>query len=170
MDIRPATADDVPAVLPMVNAIAALHERWDPAKFGYLPNPASMYRGWLSARAEDDRSVFLVADRGEGKLAGFLIATVERELPIYRLAQFGFIHDIWVDPDYRHESVGRRLVLTAIERFRQLGMKQVRCDTAAANDPARGLMKSCGMRPSVVEMLVELPPDANPGQSDSGAV
>lgn len=157
MDIRPATAADVPAVLPMVDAIAALHERWDPAKFGYRPDPAAMYRNWLSSRADDGRSVFLVADRGEGKLAGFLIATVERELPIYRLAEYGFIHDIWVEPDYRHEGVGRRLVLTAIERFAQLGMRQVRCDTAAANQPARALMQSCGMRPSVTEMLVELP-------------
>ena len=162
MDIRPATPQDVPAVLPMVNAVAALHEQWDPAKFGYKPNPAAMYRTWLTSRADDNRSVFLVADRGGAQIAGFLIATVEREIPIYRLTEYGFIHDIWVDPDYRHEGIGRRLVLTAIERFRELGMTQVRCDTAAANDSARALMQSCGMRPSVIEMLIELPPTTPP--------
>jgi hypothetical protein len=45
MEIRPAKPDDVPAVLPMVSKIAALHERWDPAKFGYIPHPDHMYRG-----------------------------------------------------------------------------------------------------------------------------
>ena len=110
MDIRPATVDDVPDVLPMVAAIAALHRRWDPAKFGYKPHPEQMYRGWLTGRVGDDRAVFLVAEReasgGEGRLVGFLIGTVERELPIYTLAEYGFVHDVWVEPDYRHE--GRR--------------------------------------------------------------
>jgi ribosomal protein S18 acetylase RimI-like enzyme len=155
MEIRPARVEDVPAVLPMVAAIAALHESWDSAKFGYKDHPEEMYRGWLTARANDPHSVFLVADR-DGKLAGFLIGTLESEIPIYRLAEYGFIHDIWVEPTYRNEGIARQLVMLAIEKFRDLGMKQVRGDTAAANDAARGLLKSCGMRASTVEMLIEL--------------
>ncbi len=156
MEIRPATASDVPAVLSMVAAIAALHESWDPAKFGYRAHPEEMYRRWLGARAIDPRSVFLVAVR-ENRPVAFLIATAEEEIPIYRLREFGFIHDIWVEPEYRHEGLGRQLVMSAIARFGEMGMKQVRCDTAAANEPARALMRSCGMRPSTTEMLIELP-------------
>ena len=155
MFYRPATPADVPAVLPMVAAIAALHESWDPAKFGYRPHPERMYHNWLTGRATDPRSVFLVAVRDD-KPVGFLIATVETEIPIYRLTEFGFIHDIWVEPAYRHEGVARQLVMLTIERFRDLGVKQVRADTAAVNDPARGLLQSCGMRPSTTEMLIEL--------------
>jgi GNAT superfamily N-acetyltransferase len=155
MEIRPANPEDVPGVLPMVARIAALHQQWDPAKFGYKDHPEQMYRGWLTARAGDPRSVFLVADR-DGKPVGFLIATIEDEIPIYRLSEFGFIHDIWVEPEYRNEGIGRQLVMLAIEKFRHLGVKQVRGDTAAANDPARGLLESCGMRPSTTEMLIEL--------------
>jgi RimJ/RimL family protein N-acetyltransferase len=155
MDIRPATPEDVPAVLPMVAKLAALHESWDPAKFGYRDHPEEMYRGWLRTRATDPRSVFLVAQR-EDRIVGFLIATVESEIPIYRLKEFGFIHDIWVEPEYRNEGVARQLVMLAIERFRAIGVKQVRADTATANEPARGLMRACGMRPSTTEMLIEL--------------
>jgi ribosomal protein S18 acetylase RimI-like enzyme len=98
----------------------------------------------------------IAADR-EGKLAGFLVGTIETEIPIYRLSEFGFIHDIWVEPEYRNEGIARQLVMLAIEKFRDLGMKQVRGDTAAANEPARNLLKSCGMRPSITEMLIEIP-------------
>jgi ribosomal protein S18 acetylase RimI-like enzyme len=153
MDIRPATVSDVPGVLPMVAKIAALHETWDSAKFGYKPHPEEMYRNWLTSRAGDPRSVFLVAER-EQRLVGFLIATVETEIPIYRLKEFGFIHDIWVEPEYRNEGIARQLVMLAIEKFGGMGLKQVRGDTAFANDPARGLLKSCGMRPSTIEMLI----------------
>ena len=156
MEIRTANPQDVPTVLPMVAEIAALHEQWDPAKFGYKNHPEEMYRGWLTARANDPRSVFLVGQRDE-KILAFLIATVEAEIPIYRLKEYGFIHDIWVEPGYRNEGIARQLVMLAIEKFRDLGMKQVRGDTAAANDVARGLLSSCGMRPSTTEMLIELP-------------
>ncbi len=155
MEIRHATPDDVPGVLPMVRKIAELHEGWDPAKFGYKNHPEEMYRSWLASRAIDARSVFLVADR-DSTLIGFLIATVEKEIPIYRLTEFGFIHDIWVEPSYRNEGIARQLVMLAIEKFRDMGAKQVRGDTAAANDAARGLLASCGMRPSITEMLIEL--------------
>jgi ribosomal protein S18 acetylase RimI-like enzyme len=155
MIIRPATPEDVPHVLPMVAAIAQLHESWDPAKYGYRPSPQEMYRGWLASRARDRQSVFLVAEP-ESKLVGFIVGTIEREIPIYRVERFGFIHDLWVEPDYRHEGIGRQMTMLAVEKFRELGVPQVRCDTAWLNEPARKLFESCGFRPSIVEMLLEI--------------
>ena len=76
--------------------------------------------------------------------------------PVKPAKQFGFIHDSWVEPEYRNEGIGRQLVMVAIERFRAIGVKQVRGDTAAANVIARGLLESCGFRPSATEMLLEL--------------
>jgi ribosomal protein S18 acetylase RimI-like enzyme len=155
MQIRPAVPGDVPAVLPMVAKICALHESWDPAKYGFVEHPERMYARWLPSRADDPRAVFLVADAGD-RLAAFLIGTVETEIPIYRLKEFGFIHDLWVEEEYRHEGVGRQLVMAAVQRFHELGVKQMRLDTADANEAARKLFQSCGFRTSVVEMLMEL--------------
>jgi ribosomal protein S18 acetylase RimI-like enzyme len=163
MNFRPATPADVLAVLPMVQRICAFHEALDPAKYGFVPNILERYRPWLSERAADPRSVFLVAEREMAganagpALVGFLVATTEREIPIYRLAEYGFIHDLWVEPPYRHEGLARQLVMLTIERFGELGVKQIRLDTAAANDAARALFTACGFRPSTVEMLYEVP-------------
>lgn len=162
MEIRPATAADVPFVLPMVERLAALHERWDPARYDYQPDPAERYRRWLAARAGDANAVFLVADH-ERILAdvpfvvAFLIGTVEANIPIYRTPRYGFVHDLWVEPDYRNEGLGRQLTMRAIERFRDLGMTQVRLETAGCNEPARKLFASCGFRVATNEMLVEIP-------------
>jgi ribosomal protein S18 acetylase RimI-like enzyme len=155
MTIRPATSADVPQVIPMVARIAELHESWDSDKYGYKPNVAQMYRGWMTTRADDPRSVFLVAER-EDRLVAFLIGTVEKEIPIYRLEQFGFIHDLWVEPNYRNEGIARQMTMLAIEKFRAIGVKQIRLDTHAKNDAARALFASCGFRPSVTEMLLEM--------------
>jgi ribosomal protein S18 acetylase RimI-like enzyme len=155
MEIRPATAADVPGVLPMVAKTCALHEKWDPAKYSFLPHPEQRYSRWLTARADDPRSVFLVAVREDRPIA-FLIAAIEDEIPIYRLRQFGFIHDLWVEEEYRHEGIARQMVMLAVERFKSIGVPQIRLDTAAPNDVARKLFTACGFRPSTTEMLLEL--------------
>ncbi|MBD2167077.1 GNAT family N-acetyltransferase [Calothrix membranacea FACHB-236] len=155
MLIRPATPADVPKVLPMVAKICALHEAWDSAKYGFLPHPEQRYQNWLGRLANSDSSVFLVAE-AEENLVAFLVATVEREIPIYRLKEFAFIHDIWVEPDYRQQGVARQMVIQAVERFEKMGIKQIRLDTAAINEAARRLFASCGFRISTIEMLMEL--------------
>jgi ribosomal protein S18 acetylase RimI-like enzyme len=156
MTIRAATPEDVPAVLSMVQQLAALHEGWDPQRFDYKPNAAGMYDQWLRVRATDARSVFLVAQRQA--LVGFLVGTVDETIRIYRLKQVGFIHDLWVEPDYRHEGIARQMTMLAIERFREMGVRQIRLETAAKNEAARKLFESCGFRTSSVEMLLEMQP------------
>jgi ribosomal protein S18 acetylase RimI-like enzyme len=156
MDIRHATPEDVPAVLPMVRKVCAFHESLDPAKYGFRGDPGRMYDRWLVGRARDPRSVFLVAEAEPGRLVAFLVGSVEEEIPIYRLKEFGFIHDLWVEEKYRNEGTARQMVTLAVERFREIGVRQVRLDAAWANDPARKLFAACGFRPSVVEMLTEL--------------
>ncbi|BAY61882.1 acetyltransferase, GNAT family protein [Calothrix brevissima NIES-22] len=162
MQIRNATPADVPKVLPMVAKICALHDAWDSAKYGFLPNPEQRYQNWLGRLANSDgvanassvRSVFLVTE-DEENLVAFLVATVEREIPIYRLQEYAFIHDIWVEPEYRQKRVAKQMVMQAVERFEQMGVKQIRLDTAAINEAARKLFTSCGFRISTIEMLME---------------
>lgn len=157
MQIRPAEVTDVSAVLPMVTSICALHETWDSAKYGFLPNLQQRYQQWLTAQAKNDKSVFLVAeDPQTRRLGAFLIGTVEREIPIYRLREFGFIHDLWVEPQYRHVGVAKQMVMLAIEHFQRLGVQQIRLDTAAVNEAGRKLFSACGFRFSTIEMLIEL--------------
>lgn len=155
IEVRPARPEDVEQVLPMVQRLADAHCDWDPGKYPYKTGVGEMYRAWLTARADDPRSVFLVALRGE-RIVAFLVGTVEREIPIYTIAEYGFIHDLFVDEGYRNEGVARQMVMLAIERFGEMGVSQVRLDTAANNEVARSLFRACGFRPSAIEMLVEL--------------
>jgi ribosomal protein S18 acetylase RimI-like enzyme len=162
MLIRPATPVDVPAVLPMVGKLAVLHEKWDPARYDYKPNTAEMYRKWLATRATDSKnSVFLVAEHDKllvdvPILVGFIVGTVEKPIPIYRIDRFGFIHDLWVEEDYRNEGIARQMTMLAMEKFRDMGVHQIRLETAAANEPARKLFASCGFRDCATEMLIEM--------------
>ncbi|MBX3388534.1 MAG: GNAT family N-acetyltransferase [Phycisphaeraceae bacterium] len=153
--VRDATDADVPAILPMVRAICAMHESLDPARYAMRPNVAMMYESWLPERIADPESALLVVEQ-DSKIAGFLVATTERSIPIYRLARFGFIHDVWVEPHARGKGLGKLLALRAIEKFRRIGVEQIRLETAAQNPAARKLFESCGFCVATIDMLLEL--------------
>jgi ribosomal protein S18 acetylase RimI-like enzyme len=156
MTIRPAALGDVPAVLPLVRKISDLHQQWDAERFGLRGDPAESYDGWLRRRAEDPRGVFLVAESDDRQIVGYLVGTIESEIPIYWMPECGWIHDLWVDESYRHEGLGRQMAMLAIERFAALGVRQIRLQTASANDAGRKLFESCGFRACTVEMLLPL--------------
>lgn len=156
MLVRPATAADVPAILPMVRALCAMHRAMDPDKYNFLPDIEDRYARWLPHRAADSRSVFLTAAAPQP--VAFLVATIEPEIPIYTTREFAFIHDVWVERTHRAQGIARHLVDAAVARFSELGVKQVRLDTARANESARRLFASCGFRESSTEMLRVISP------------
>ena len=92
-----------------------MHESWDPAKYGFLEHPEKRYKWWPYQQVDDPHCVFLVAQSDE--IVTFLIATIEQEIPIYRLKEFGFIHDVWVEEEYRHEGIARQLTMLAMGRY-----------------------------------------------------
>ncbi|QOV89955.1 GNAT family N-acetyltransferase [Humisphaera borealis] len=162
MTIRDATADDIPAILPLVRKVAAFMQDRDPHKYTIEGDVGERYRNWLGGQIASGRSAILIADAAgrddPPAIVGMLIGTVDREIPIYRLKEYGFINDLWVDETYRNEGVARQLVTEAIERFTRLGVEQIRLDVLLTNEPARKLFETCGFRPSVMEMLLPIEP------------
>lgn len=154
--IRPATAADVPAVLPMVQAVCDFHRELEPARYDFVPDIALRYASWLPRRAVDPQSVFLVAEDPGSELLGFIVGEVLDEIPIYTVKRYGFIHDLWTQPAARRRGVGRALVAGAVDRFQQLGVPQVRGDTAAANDTARALVAQLGFAATTLQVLKTL--------------
>jgi ribosomal protein S18 acetylase RimI-like enzyme len=165
LTFRRGTPQDVPALIPMVVEQYALHQQWDPEKFTPRPGFETGYSRWLADRAQDPRSVLYVAEAEPASVVGFIVATIESEIPIYLNRHYGFIHELYVLPDYRNEGAARQLVLLAVESLRSLGVDQVRCETASKNGPARNLFLRCGFRESTVTYLFTAP--TAPGSSAS---
>ena len=59
--------------------------------------------------AEDARATLLVAEE-EGRIVGFLYATIEKDLPIYLHDEFALVQEWWVDPPSRGRGIGRALL------------------------------------------------------------
>ena len=162
--IRAGTLEDIPAVLPMVQAICDMHAAMDPDRYSFVPDITSRYATWLPKRIADAGSVFLVAESQPQTsitppaphIVAFLIAETLDEIPIYLTKRYGFIHDLWVQPTYRRQGIAQALTRECIARFRAMQLTQVRLDTAAANDSARTLFASLGFHASSTQMLHSL--------------
>ena len=155
MTIRPGTAEDIPAVLPLVAKTIAFHEELDPARFGAAPQAHRRYDGWMRRTAGNEDGAFFVAEDG-GQVIGFVLGQIQEEYAMYRTGRYGMVHDLWVEPEHRRKGLAKALMLAALDHFRRAGIGQVRLDSAAGNGAAQRLFAECGFRPSVTEMLTEL--------------
>jgi L-amino acid N-acyltransferase YncA len=154
MNIREATTADTEAVGPLILKCLAQHEAWDSIRYGLAPDVAGEYRRWFGRLAEDPRTTILVAE-ADGRMAGYLVATVHRDRPIYRTGDYVVIHDLWVE-DSSGEA-GRDLLNSAAKRFAASGVTQLRAATAASNEKTRKLLEACGFRVCQIDLLMELP-------------
>jgi GNAT superfamily N-acetyltransferase len=154
VQVRSATSDDVPQVLPLVRALCDLHQRHDPERFKVRDDVLDRYARWLPERAVDPRSVFLVAEvEGVHGIAGFTVCTIEPEVPIFWIPESAWMHDLYVVPEARRHGVARALTREVIARYETQGVKQIRLHTGSFNDAARTAFAAEGFRPCVVEML-----------------
>jgi ribosomal protein S18 acetylase RimI-like enzyme len=153
MEFRRATSDDLEAVLALVGKGVAFHEALDADRFGAKPDILKGYGRWLAQRIVDPRSCVLVTTNDCGTVVAMLIASVEQAIPIYRVTEFGYVHELWVEDAYRNEGIARQLVAMTIEHFITIGVEQIRLETAAQNDAARKLFEQSGFRVATVDML-----------------
>lgn len=157
MNFRPAIAEDIAHLLPMLVDHYALHTAWDGARYAVQPGFEVGYGRWMTARTTDPSSVFLVATPEDSDTPiGFLLATTERELPLYTLKTYGFVQDVYVAPAYRNEGIARQLVALAVEAFKEQGVTQIRADVAHPNVPAQNLFARASFRSSSTTYLLEL--------------
>nr|WP_286194473.1 GNAT family N-acetyltransferase [Synechococcus sp. CCY 0621] len=67
-----------------------------------------------------------------------------------------WLHDIYVDPQARSGGIGRRLLEAAKEVALALGSTSLMLSASTHNAAARQLFERSGLRPTMVEMRIEL--------------
>ena len=121
MFIRFATEGDLNGILEIERLSFPIRKRWDRSDF---------------KQALSD--LFLVS--GEEEISGFLIACcreIERRAVILRIA---------VHPDYRSRGIATMLIEAAIEKFREMEIREVELDVDIVKRGAKQLYEKVGFR------------------------
>ena len=115
--------------MPMMRQHRLRQEAFDPVLYAPHPDAEARFRRWIGKVIEDPRATLLVAE-DEAQLVGFLYATVEKELPIFRHEEFALVHEWWVEPAFRDRGAGEALIERAAAEFSLAGVRQLRVRSA----------------------------------------
>ncbi len=156
VSIRPARADDAPALGRMGGALVRLHHAYDAQRFmAPAQDVESGYQWWLSKELKRQGAVVLVAER-DGAVVGYVYATVEGRDWNALLDAHGELHDVWVEEAARGSGVAGLLLEELVRRLRARGVPRIILMSASRNEAAQRLFAKHGWRPTMVEMTREV--------------
>ena len=81
-----------------------------------------------------DTQLVVVADAGDGNLAGFLEASIRPFVEDCESDNVGYLEGWFVDPEYRRRGLGRALVTSAEEWARGKGSTEMASDAEIGNE------------------------------------
>ena len=145
MEIRSARASDRGAILSLWLDLIEHHRRLDP---GYPSLPGARERLLAEiARGLRMNSCCIGMAEAEGKPIGFVFAEVCRsDRPAQAGAGESWIHELYVDPDWRQRGVGDALVKHADAFFRERGVDSLSVRVEVANQDATRFWAARGFR------------------------
>lgn len=148
-DIRPATADDLPRIEQIYDAIHTA-EKTGAASVGWA---RGVYPTRATAQAAlDDGALFVLTDGGALVAAGRID---QAQVPVYAQVPWQYaappeqvlvLHTLVVDPAVAGHGCGTQFVRFYEQRARALGCPELRIDTNAKNANARRLYAYLGYR------------------------
>jgi ribosomal protein S18 acetylase RimI-like enzyme len=153
--IRPAEALDLAALAEFGLALAKTHVEIDDCRFVPPDGGADAFLEFFKGELERPESILLIAE-DEMTPVGYAFVRME-PASIEALSEpSAWLHDVYVDPQFRGRGAGRQLVLMAIESAQQLGSSSLMLGVSPANKEARQLYERLGFRATMIEMRLDL--------------
>jgi GNAT superfamily N-acetyltransferase len=132
--IRPATADDVPAILGLVRDLADYERARDEAR----ATEAQVRDALFGERP----SVFCDVAEVDGEVVGFAVWFLSFSTWLGRHGIY--LEDLFVRPDYRRAGIGRALLVRLAQRCVEQGYGRLEWSVLDWNEPAIGFYRALG--------------------------
>ncbi|HEX8172516.1 MAG TPA: GNAT family N-acetyltransferase [Thermoanaerobaculia bacterium] len=157
MNIRPAERRDLPAAGRLGAMLMQTHYAFDPQRFLAADDGAARgYASFLGRMLGSPDACFLVAEREDGEVVGYIYAALEPLSWKELRGPAGFIHDVAVREDARRSGAATLLMDAALAWLRERGAPRVILWTAAPNVAAQSLFRRLGFRDTMLELTMEL--------------
>jgi ribosomal protein S18 acetylase RimI-like enzyme len=162
--IRPATEDDLPALMGLFYELARFQESWRV----FTPRPDvrdEMQRRYRADLADPD--AFLVVAEQDGLVVGMASghlhkpSTFSDELAVE-------LGSVYVQPEYRGRGVAAALTADVAEFARERAVKRVTLKTFAQNEEALQAWQRLGFEPRMIQMTASVERLRGADRPDSG--
>ncbi len=156
IEIRDAGRDDLETILRLWWRLLREHHERDGFYYDLIAEKEFRIR-YLEhvAEAMDHPESFVLIGELDGAAAGFILCSVLKRLPIYRIPMTGQVESIAVEPSARGRGLGRALLKEALARFETIGFDLVELRVDADNPGAIALYESLGFVKRLHQMVVD---------------
>ena len=138
IEIRPATSDDLDALLAIYNH-AIINTT---AVYDYQPRTSDLQRQWFETKQAQRLPVFVAQD--EATVIGFGSFGPFRPWPAY---QFTVENSLYVDSTYRRKGAGTALLTSLVDAAQASGYHAMVAGIDATNEASLALHKKAGFQP-----------------------
>lgn len=161
LTVRQAQEADLPHLARYGLALGQLHVSFDGERFATPPGGESAYAAFFRAEMQRPEVVLLIAELGPQPV-GYAFVRMEPWSLVEIRTAGAWLHDIYVDPEARRGGIGHKLLEAAKEAALALGSSSLMLSASPHNAKAQALFARAGLRPTMVEMRVELDPPPTP--------
>ncbi len=153
--IRPAGAEDLPAVSRLAAELVRMHHRLDPPRFMLIEPVEDGYQWFFTRELARRKARILVAEE-DGRILGYAYATLEARDWNDLLDACGKLNDLYVDASARRRGIARALVDATFAWFRERKAPRAVLLSAWQNPDAHAFFEALGFRRTMLEMTAEL--------------
>lgn len=156
MIIRLFKEEDALAVADLWEDLVLYHHQLDPAMPRAVLGGGEMYVQRIVQHQDDAYQRVWIAEEG-GLVIGYILALIIDLMPdMFEQERAGFVADLMVHEKWRQKGVGRALVTTARQWFREQQITHFEWTVAFNNPAAIAFWHSIGGRDVMVRMRAEV--------------
>jgi GNAT superfamily N-acetyltransferase len=143
--IRAAAQTDVPAMAALADARREQYARYQPLFWRPAAAAAERHHAYLGRLVASEQVITLVSEE-DGRVTGFLIASLKPAPPVYDPGGLSCdIDDFAVTPAANWPTTGVGLLRAALAEARLRGAVQAVVVTAHLDEPKRRALRACGL-------------------------
>jgi len=144
VQIRTATAQDIPAIMALYPDFFLVHEALQPQFFRSAQQDSS----FLEKTVASENSDLLVAVKAD-EILGFALLQTRETPPFGCLVEYRYAYllDLCVAPEYRRNGIGAALMAAAEQWTKERALAYLELDVLTNNERALGVYERSGFAP-----------------------
>jgi ribosomal protein S18 acetylase RimI-like enzyme len=139
--VREARLEDMPALLKMGKGLISYLNRLEKKRRQTNlmaidhQNAEKAWRKYYTQAIKSNKALFLVALKGKS-LIGMAFGKLETSPPVFKLKEFGEIHEVFIEAPYRNKKVAKNLIKKLEEFFKEKGVSLIQMKAESFNSEA----------------------------------
>ena len=154
LSTRPASVDDVPAMVQMIEARRARYEGYQPVFWAKAENSAAMSQMWFAHLVTSDQADVLTLEE-DGEVAGFAIIEPIPAPPVYRGKSAVKLDDFCIIDENRWDELGPPLLQGVRDLGQERGWDTLIVVSAQMDEARNAFLESEGL--TVASVWYNLP-------------